>query len=248
MQISVQLYTVRDALAADPAGTLARLAEAGYTTVEPFDLLGHADMLETALPAAGLQAASTHAALVAENDPEAVFAAAARLGITTVIEPVSDREIWTDPERIRQVAERLNALAPLAARHGVRIGYHNHDAECRPLADGRTGLEHLAESLDPAVVLEVDTYWAAVAGADPAALLRTLGERVIAVHLKDGPLSGGTEDQVILGQGEVDVPAILDAASGVELGVIEFDDHRGDVLQAVCDSRPVLLQILEDAR
>lgn len=248
MQISVQLYSVRDALAADPAGTLQRLAEAGYTTVEPFDLLGHAEMLERLLPQNGLSAASVHAGIVMAEDPERVFDAAARLGIRSVIEPVTDRTIWTDPARIRQVTERLNALAPLAQRHGVRIGYHNHDPEARTLEDGRTGLEHLVDDLDPAVVLEVDTYWAAVAGADPAALLATLGDRVRLIHLKDGPLDGTTMEQTILGRGEIDVPAVLAACDTVEVGVIEFDDFAGDVVQAVCDSRPVLLDLLEAGR
>ena len=35
-QLSVQLYTVREALSADMAGTLRRLAEIDFTQVEPF--------------------------------------------------------------------------------------------------------------------------------------------------------------------------------------------------------------------
>ena len=61
MDISVQLYSVRQHLADDPSATLARLAEMGFTQVEPFGLMDHADMLRDQLPINGLTAPSSHA-------------------------------------------------------------------------------------------------------------------------------------------------------------------------------------------
>lgn len=247
MQISVQLYSVRDAFAEDPSATLARLASLGFTAVEPYGLLEHAETLRPLLAEHSLTAPSCHASLLGAEEPEQVLRTAASLGIRTVIDPYWDRERWESVEDITATADRLGELATLAAEHGVRVGYHNHDAEARPLVDGRCGLDVLADHLDPRVVLELDTFWCAVGGTDPAALLARLGERVQLAHLKDGPLTGDVRSQQSLGEGEMDVPAILAAAPWLELGVIEFDGHDGDLFAAIERSRTALLALLEEA-
>ncbi|WP_193104495.1 sugar phosphate isomerase/epimerase [Brachybacterium sp. FME24] len=246
MQISVQLYSVREAFSADPDATLRRLSEIGFTTVEPFGLMENAETLRELLPRYGLAATSTHASLLTAEDPSRIFATAAGLGVRTVIDPHWDRAHWTREDDIKATAERLNALAPIATENGVRVGYHNHDFEARPLFEGRCGLEVLADHLDPRVVLELDTFWSAVGGTDPSALLGALGQRVQLAHLKDGPLQGDVKDQLPLGQGEMDVPAILAAAPWLETGVLEFDGYSGDIFEAVSRSLTQLNQYLQE--
>ncbi|MBE9404891.1 sugar phosphate isomerase/epimerase [Brachybacterium sp. Marseille-Q2903] len=236
MDISVQLYSIRQHLTDDPTAALARLAEIGFTQVEPFALMDHVEMLREQLPMHGLTAPSTHASLVTSEDPARVFEAAASLGVRTVIDPYVDREKWNQVPDIKATADRLNELAGIAAEHGVNVGYHNHDFEARPIFEGRCGLEVLADHLDPRVVLELDTFWCAVGGTDPAELLGRLGQRVQLLHLKDGPFEGSTADQQPLGQGDMDVPSVLAAADWIQTGVIEFDDYSGDVLEAIARS------------
>lgn len=233
MQISVQLYSVRESFAADPAGTLQRLAELGLHDVEPFGLLEHSESLRPLLAEFALNAPSAHVSLLDAPDPVRVFAVAAGLGVRTVIQPYWDRELWTREDDIKATAERLNDLAPLASEAGIRVGYHNHDAEARPIFDGRCGLDILVEHLDPRVVLELDTFWAAAGGTDPAELLERLGQRVQLAHLKDGPLQGTTSQQQPLGQGDMDLASILAAAPWLETGVLEFDDYQGDIFDAL---------------
>ena len=248
MQISVQLYSVREAFAADPASTLQRLAEIGFTAVEPYALMDHAETLRELLPQYGLTAPSAHVSLLGAEDPAEVFATAAALGVRTVIDPHRDRAHWTREDDIRATAERLGELAGIASDNGVRVGYHNHDFEARPVFEGRCGLEILVDHLDPRVVLELDTFWSAVGGTDPAALLDRLGQRIQLAHLKDGPLQGEVRDQLSLGDGEMDVPSILAAAPWLELGVIEFDGYDGDIFEAVTRSYRVLTQHLREAQ
>jgi sugar phosphate isomerase/epimerase len=233
--LSVQLYTLRELLADDLPGTLDRLAALGLAHVEPFRLTDHAPQLGPALAASGLTAPTAHQHVVGTGDEDEVFATAAALGVGTVFDPRIDRERFESADGVAAVADDLNAAAAVAARHGVRVGYHNHAQELEIVLDGTPALELLAARLDDAVVLEVDTYWAAVGGQDPVALLKRLGERVTAVHVKDGPATPDPLDQVPVGQGDLPVREIL-AAAPQALRVVELDDTRGDRFRAVADS------------
>jgi len=238
-QLSVQLYTVRGALEEDFDGTLAKIAGFGYTQVEPFAFVNFFDDLKTGLSTHGLAAPTTHMGLLAVDDQDAVFTAAKELGIETIIVPSSDRASWQSAEGIAEIAAGLNAAAEKAAAHGLKVGYHNHEYELVSEIDGRHGLEVLAEQLAPAVVLEVDTYWAFVGGADVPALLDRLGDRVVALHIKDGDGSLDNKKQVPVGAGVVPVNEFMAAAPNA-LFVVELDDSEGDLVEAVGASREYL--------
>jgi sugar phosphate isomerase/epimerase len=235
--LSVQLYTVRNALAEDFDGTLAQIAGFGYTQVEPFQFVNFLDGLRN-LGKHGLSAPTTHVGLLS-GDQDEIFAAAKELGIQTVIEPAVRDQHWQTEEAIKDTASQLNAAAEKAAEHGLRVGYHNHWWELEAKVDGRHGLEVLAENLAPEVVLEVDTYWAYAGGADVPALLRRLGDRVVALHVKDGDGSTDTKKQVAVGSGVLPVWDFIDVAPDA-LRVVELDDSSGDLLEAVRDSRAYL--------
>ena len=232
---SVQLYSVRDALEADLAGTIARIAEIGFTRVEPYNFVATATELGDALRAHNLAAPSGHAPLLSA-DQHAIFAAARDLGIGTVIDPHHPAENWTSVPDIQKTAATLNAAAAVGAEYGIRVGYHNHQFEIEASFDGRTGLEVLADNLDPAVVLEVDTYWVAVGGEDPVALLARLGDRVRFIHIKDGPVNMDKDAQLPAGQGRIAVRAVIAAASALEVGVVEFDAYAGDIFEGLAES------------
>lgn len=235
MTYSLQLYTVRKPLEDDLAGTIAKVAAIGFTNVEPYNFVATADELSAALTANGLSAPSGHAPLL-RADQDEIFRAANKLGIETVIDPHVDRAQWTTEEDIKATAAALNAAAAKGAGYGVRVGYHNHEFELETQINGRSGLEILAENLNPEVLLEVDTYWAAVGGEDPVELLKRLGDRVRFIHIKDGPLTKVDKDQVAVGSGKVPVWDVIAAASALEVGVVELDDFTGDIFDAVTDS------------
>ena len=116
--LSVQLYTVRDALAEDYDKTLAALAGFGFTAVEPFQLDGFADDLRRGLPAHGLSAPTAHVGLL-NGDQDAIFALATELGIGTLIDPHVDQARWQTADDVAQIAAELNAAAAAAADHGL---------------------------------------------------------------------------------------------------------------------------------
>ncbi|MFM2353086.1 MAG: hypothetical protein RLZZ608_492 [Actinomycetota bacterium] len=232
---SVQLYSVRDALAADPAATTLRLADLGFHTVEPFGLVEAVDTLEPALAAAGLTAPTSHVTLHG-GVHEAAFAAARRLGVTTLIDPYIPEERWTTRTDVAALAAEFAEIARQAADHGLQVAYHNHWWELETLVDGTPALEVFADALgDAPVALELDTYWSAVGGVDPVALLGRLGERVVALHIKDGPVSRDTALQQPAGQGAMPISEILAAAPHAR-PVIEFDEFAGDLFTGIAAS------------
>lgn len=253
---SVQLYSVRDAIDEDVDAAVARLAEIGFTKAEPYAFHLRTADLKRALGAAGVSAPSGHAATIDSDDADAIFDAAAELGMTTVIDPFIPTDRWQSADDVRRIADRVNELSELAGTRGLEFGYHNHQWEFTNKVDGRTVYELFVEQLAPAVVLEVDTFWATVGGADTTAVLRSLGDRVRAIHVKDGKvddairdvlpssesalivpeaLQRAFENQTPAGQGDIDVAGILAAAPNA-LRVVEFDAYKGDVFEGIAES------------
>ena len=244
--LGIQLYTLRDRMAADRDGTLDRLARIGYRAVEPYDPTTDPAGFRARADALGLHVTATHAHALFGTDHGEVFDAVRTIGTDLAIVPAGiDAAEFTTPDGLRRTADVLNGLAAEAARYGVRLGYHNHWWEIEPRFEGRTALEVLAGLLSPDVFLEVDTYWAQVGGADVPELLRALGDRVLALHVKDGP---GVRDEphTAVGKGTLDVPSILAAAPGA-VRIVELDECATDVFDAVAESRAYLLALEGDA-
>jgi len=235
--LSVQLYTVRDALSADLLGTLQRIAAIGYTDVEAFGFVDRAEALRDALAEAGLRSPSGHARLLdaGEQDLEQIFHASTTIGLGTLIDPHIDESRWTTREDVEAAARELSALAPRAADHGLVLGYHNHAFEFSNRIDGVSAYEVFADALSDDVVLELDTYWVTVGGDDPVAVIRKYGDKVRFLHVKDGDGSHDDKRQVAVGNGVMPTREIVAAAPDAQ-HVVELDDHEGDVLQAVADS------------
>ncbi|MEU6841168.1 TIM barrel protein [Streptomyces sp. NPDC046716] len=250
-QLSLQLYSVRDALKADEDGTLARLAATGLRNVEVFDFVDRPQELADALAGHGLRARTGHAGLAAPDQGrdalERTFAAARILGLETVYEPMVAASRWADAEGIDRTATLLNEAATIAADHGLRVGYHNHSQEFTPTVDGLSAYEYFVSRLADPVELELDVYWASAGGHDAVALLGRLGDRVTALHIKDGaviddpfttgdPFDIAQTRQVSAGQGEIPVDAALAAAPNAAYAIVEFDTYAGDIFEGIAGS------------
>ncbi|RSN01164.1 sugar phosphate isomerase/epimerase [Nonomuraea sp. WAC 01424] len=240
--ISVQLYTVRDQLAADRDGTLERIAGIGYGAVEPFDPTADPEGFRRVIDDLGLAVSSTHAYALLDREPAEVLDAVATVGADLVIIPGGIPEAeFTTRDGLARTADLLNGLAEQAAGHGMRLGYHNHWWEIEPRIDGRHAIEALADLLAPEVFLEIDTYWAAVGGADVPALLGRLAGRTRALHVKDGPVVKG-EPHTAVGAGAMPVPEILAAAPDA-WRIVELDTCATDLFTALADSHAHLTRL-----
>ena len=259
-EASVQLYSLAGEFTADMPGSLDKLAAIGLRKVEAFDFVGRPDEIRAALDASGLASPTGHAPLLTDElwtpdgsiptpAPEVVFEAAAQIGIQTVIDPFVAPERWLTEEGVADIAERLNALVETAAGFGLSVGYHNHAQEFVASFDGQSAYERFVSLADPRVQLELDLFWALTGGQDVPALVARLGDRLTAVHVKDGvvPASNPWEpgapefgsdslDQRHAGTGDVPLAAALRAGSGIRYAVIEYDRAPGDVFDDVAAS------------
>jgi sugar phosphate isomerase/epimerase len=232
--LGVQLYSAREQITADRDGVLRRLAQIGYGAVEPYDPLDDPAGFRAIADELGLAVPSTHGPVLSDRRDE-LAAAAATLGIEALIVPAVPAAEFADPAGVSRTAERLNEAAAWAAGHGLQLGYHNHYWEFTELPDGRPALDALADELAAEVFLEIDVYWAAVAGADVPDLLKRLGDRVRYLHVKDGP--GTVEDPMTaVGAGTLPIAEILAAAPADARRVVELDRCATDVLDALADS------------
>lgn len=264
-EASVQLYTLAAPFSADMSGSLDKLAAIGLRNVEAFDFVGRPTEIRAALDAAGLASPTGHAPLLSDElwtpdgsiptpAPEVVFEAAATIGIRTVIDPFVAPERWLTLEGVTDIAERLNRLTNVAASFGLSVGYHNHAQEFLKSFDGQSAFERFVSLTDERVAIELDLFWALTGGQDVVGLVTRLGDRLQAVHVKDGiapatnPFAPDADrfgsdalDQRRPGDGDVPVAAALRAASGVQYAVIEYDHAPGDVFEDIAASYAFLI-------
>ena len=102
--------------------------------------------------------------------------------------------------------------------------------------DNQIAFDYFINKLDSDVVIELDAYWCEVGGISAPEFLKKHGERIVAIHIKDGTKDGNLDNQVPAGTGEIPIQEILQAAPHA-LPVIEFDYYKkGDVFEGIAQS------------
>ncbi len=210
----IQLYSLRDISDKDLRGTLKKVSEMGYKTVEFAGFFDNkAEDVRSWLDEYGLTAIGTHTGWqLLENDFDGTVAYHKAIGCSDIIIPYAPH---SNKAEIDSFVEKVNAWIPLLKKEGIKLHYHNHATEFKPNADGLIMEDELAKRTD--ILLEVDTYWAYVAGKDPANVLDKLGDRVELIHLKDGDSNG---KGCSLGLGSAPVSDVLKKALATGRGII----------------------------
>jgi sugar phosphate isomerase/epimerase len=238
--IGLQLYTVRETLKKDFAGTLREVAAAGYQGIELGNEFGgmtvHAmrgfldDLnLRTAGIYVGMNASDQELYAVLDN---CVVLGAAHSGVAFMSEE------WRTSEGIRRAAVWLEHAGHAARERGLRFIYHAHAFEFETQIDGAAMLDTLFALTDPALVQwQLDTYWVAKGGQDPVAYLNKYSGRVPVCHLKDMTNDAARTFEIV-GNGCLDFPAILSAgdAAGVGWYIVEQDTCPKGELESMRES------------
>jgi sugar phosphate isomerase/epimerase len=210
--IGLELYTVRDHFAKDPAGTLKKVSAAGYKEVEigPGTKPG---ALKEELKAAGLRAPSGYfePPKTLEEWKKSV-GQAHEYGLQYIVvgdNPVLDAAAW------RRRAEFFNKCGEVAKQAGIQFCYHAHFHEFAKI-DGTTGYDIMLKNCSPSLLkMEMDIFWVTYAGADPLHYWRLYPGRFPLLHIKDirkgvkispqnDPAPGGPNPFAPVGRGRID--------------------------------------------
>ncbi|TCC99176.1 sugar phosphate isomerase/epimerase family protein [Pedobacter hiemivivus] len=237
-------YTYRNQFAKDVPGTLDMIKGQGITDIEFSSLFKQTpEDLRKMCDARGIKCSSygvSYEDLV--NKTDEVGKTAVTLGATYVrVASIPHKGAFTLDNAKQTVADFNKYGKLLKDNYGLTFIYHNHGFEFQPYQDG-TLYDYLLKNTEPKYVsMELDILWAFLPGQDPAQLLTKYGNRYKALHMKDlkkgverGSLSGGTpkDNDVILGTGQIDIPAVIKAArkAGVKHYYIE-DESSSSVTQ-----------------
>jgi len=224
------MYTVRDHLKDDYAGTLHTVREIGYDRVETSPGPGDAAEMKRLHDDAGLTIVGLHVGLdLLEGDIDRWIDYAQAVGNADLVCPWLPADRRGGEQDWLALAALLERLGARCTQAGLRLAYHNHSFEFVRFGD-RYALDLLYEETTPQNVrCELDTYWVKHGGEDPADYIRRYAGRGPLLHIKDMAADEGRSFAEV-GRGILDWPAIRRAAleSGVECCVVEQDRCAGD--------------------
>ena len=251
-KVGLQLYGVRNSMKEDFEGTLRAVAEMGYEYVE---FAGYYDKtseeIKALLEKYGLKCVSVHQGLdFFDEDPDGKCEFLKGFGVKYSVIP------WYEKGKLAQSSEwdatvsRFNKVADIFEKHGMMLGYHNHEFEFEKY-NGKYLHDYIFESVPESKIFpELDTCWVHYAGVEPTEMIRKYKGRVEVVHLKDftcDRLGGGPAYELIdtdgngekqkpsrednnfrfcpLGNGRQNFAEILSACEecGTELVIVEQD-------------------------
>jgi sugar phosphate isomerase/epimerase len=194
---SYQLYSSRNF--PPVSKTLSMLADLGYSQAEGNDAIyadaGKVAALKDDLAATGLTMPSGHFGIsMIEAEPDRVIETAHALGIESVYAPyLQEKDRPTTGSGWEAFGRRLAEAGKPIRDAGLNFGWHNHDFELRPLADGTVPLNAIFEG-GPDLEWQADIAWIVRGGADPFEWIRTFGDRLTSVHVKDIAANRQTEE------------------------------------------------------
>ena len=232
--IGLQLYTVRDKLNVDKEGTLQKLSEIGYNSLEAagynMDERTFYDMEPKAfanhLKSLGMTLNSSHTAFELDR-AEMVCEDAAKADLKYIIYPYLADNFRTNLDDYKATAEKFNKIGEIAQKHGLQFGYHNHAFEFEKM-DGQIPYDVLLTETDADLVtFEMDLYWVTRGGYDPVEYFKKYPGRFQLWHVKDMVTS---DDQFFapVGQGRIDFERIFAEknTAGMKYFFVEQDGFR----------------------
>jgi sugar phosphate isomerase/epimerase len=218
----IQLWTVRDAMAADPKGTLKKLAEYGYNHVESFE--GGKGMFwgmkntefKSYLKDLGMTIHSSHCQNTVEFERKA--AEAAEIGMKYLICAYKGPQKSMD--NFKAFNDEFNKCGEIAKKNGIRFAYHNHDYSFKPI-NGELPQDVMMKGTDASLVdFEMDIYWVVAAKEDPQVWFKKYPNRFRLCHIKDQTKTATGIESCVIGKGGIDFKSVL--ATGKKQGLQHF--------------------------
>lgn len=253
--LGVQTYTFRRSIGTDPIKVLDTIKALGFTEIEGFaQRLGPAEFKKLC-DARGLSIPSTGAGYEDLNNKiDSVIWRAKTLGAKYVMCAwIPHQNNVLTFEDAKKAAEDFNRAGKILKENGLTLSYHAHGYEFQPYEDG-TLLDYIFKNTNPDYVsFQMDIFWIQFGGGDPVGLLKKYGSRWKMMHIKDmrkgikKDLTGLTsvDNDVALGTGELDLPAILKEAKKVGINHYFIEDESNSYASQVPQSITYLKNLKE---
>lgn len=260
--IGLQLYTLRNQMQSDAAGTLKAVANAGYKQVELMDVVDATKLVPMAKDL-GMSVTSAFLKwnILGEARPSAdtpsidqSIELATKHGLKYLVFGYIGKGHREKADQLKATAERTNKAGEKCKKAGIQLCYHHHSFEFQPLDGGKTGMDILIDGFDKSLcTFEIDVFWAAIGGWDPVKTIERLAGRVSQVHLKDLlPKSATQFDEgkvpkeafKEVGNGEIDMKAVIAVSKkvGVAQCHVEQDQSPDPILsvqQSIANLRKI---------
>jgi len=231
--VGLELYSVREALKKDPEGTVRAVAQMGYEAVEFYAPYfewseAQAKQMRKLMDDLGIRCYSTHnneeffSAKNIERARDLNLILGCRYVVLAWSEPGKGIDGW------KALADELNSAAEKLQPSGLKVGYHNHQAEWGAV-NGERPIEILAKNTRPAVMLQLDVGTCLEAGSDPVAWIRANPGRIRSIHCKEWSPDPNIGYKTLFGEGKADWKGIFEAAEsvgGVEYYLVEQEGSR----------------------
>ena len=243
--IGLQLYTIRDAMAADVPGSLKRVAGIGYKYVELADYANgkfygyDPPEFRKMCNDLGLEILGSHTQVegvgVTLENARKMAEDHTKLGVKFCLQPFLVEDMRTTIASYQRMAANWNKIGAIMKEQGIQFGYHNHNFEFATVEGKIPYFDVLMAELDKnLVVMELDMFWTFKAGYDPVDIIKKYPGRFPLFHLKDSytkeaPFFDLTKTAVApVGEGVIDFKAIFAARdiAGLQYVVVEQDDSR----------------------
>ena len=249
INIGLQLYSLRNQFPKDVPGTMKKIHDLGIDDVEAAGFYGlSAEDFKKDLDAAGLHASGMHAQwpeLMLNLDK--VIKDAKTLGVEYVTLPWIPHVGRFSEKNGHEAGMKFNEWGRKLKEAGLKFTYHPHGYEFTPDKNGGgTVFDELAKETDPNYVnFELDIFWAYHGGADPVQLMQKYPTRFVLMHVKDMrksvkvPQSTGSENvenDVAMGTGQLNLPAILAEAEKIGIKHYYIEDESSHSLEQIPQS------------
>ncbi|MEY3946810.1 MAG: hypothetical protein RJB03_1516 [Bacteroidota bacterium] len=251
-KVGVQLYTLRNAIAKDPKGTLKKVADLSFGEVENFGYNGKFFGMtpaeyKTVLGDLGLTAPSGHymygnfgnkkiPGTVLYGWEKAVEDASA-IGQQYMVIAYLMPEERGDIDNYKRTAAGISKAAEVCKKAGIQLCYHNHDFEFEA-QNGVLPFDILTKETSADLVkIELDLYWATKAGQEPVSLFKQHKGRVALWHVKDMD-NTAKKNFTEVGNGVIDFATIFKNAktSGMKHFFVEQDECPGSPFDSIAKS------------
>ena len=253
--IGLQLYTVREAMAKDPAGTLAQLAKMGYNSVEGATYTGTQKFygltpqaFAALLKQNGLVMPSSHYRLGEEptngaptlgtmlHEWDRAVDDAAAAGVKYMVCAYLSEPERGNLDHYKYIADQLNKAGERCQKAGIQLCYHNHDFEF-VAQNGKLPYDLLLATDPKLVKMELDLYWVTKAGRDPLELFKQHPGRFPLWHVKD-MAKAAPHSFTEVGNGSIDFKRIFAHANeaGLQYFFVEQDITPGSPFDSAAKS------------